>query len=121
MNDNSVFFFVDPTLPGNPDIISQCERPGYQSYFQSCFRVVTDAKTFSQAQAVCEAEMANLASLNDLYEEAFAEVVLFNNNLDSAWIGLQADPVSAKQLVFILLGAPHSIVSVAKGTIWSPH
>ncbi|XP_072021157.1 lymphocyte antigen 75-like [Amphiura filiformis] len=82
---------IDPTLPGNPDIISSCDRPGYQSYFQSCFRVVTEPQTFTDAQAVCEGEMANLASLNDLYEEGFAEVVMFNNELESAWIGLQAD------------------------------
>ncbi len=86
--------FVDPNLPGNPEIISQCDRPGYQSYFQSCFRVVTELKTFTDAQATCEAEMANLASINDLYEEGFAEVVMFNNELESAWIGLQADEVS---------------------------
>ena len=88
-----LFFLLDPNLPGNPDVISNCGREGYQSYFDSCFRVETTPMTYDEAMAMCEAESAQLASLADPYQEAFVQTVLYNNRLDSMWIGLKQDEV----------------------------
>ncbi|XP_072020013.1 LOW QUALITY PROTEIN: uncharacterized protein [Amphiura filiformis] len=82
---------LDPTLPGNPPIVSNCAREGYQSYFDSCFRVETAAATFADAQAVCDGESAQLASLADHYQEAFVKTTLYNNKFSSMWLGLMGD------------------------------
>lgn len=56
---------------------------------------------FSQAQVACEDRLANLASVVDGYEEGFVETLLFQNNLESAWIGLNDMKVSCNVLSFV--------------------
>ena len=96
LSDYKLFMFLlctDPNLPGNPDIISSCFRGDYQSYFDSCFRVETTPMTYIEAMAMCESENAQLASVADRYQEAFVQTVLYNNRLQSMWLGLMADEV----------------------------
>ena len=75
-------------------MISQCIQEGYQSYFESCFRVETTPMTFDMAMAQCQNESAELASFTDRYQEAFAQTTLYNNKLESMWIGLKQNEVS---------------------------
>ncbi|XP_072014914.1 macrophage mannose receptor 1-like [Amphiura filiformis] len=82
---------VDPTLPSNPPMGANCAREGYQSYFDSCFRVVTTAATFTDAQAVCDGESAQLASLADHYQEALVKTLMYHNKFSSMWLGLMRD------------------------------
>lgn len=49
--------------------------------------------TYSDAEAFCANDLAELASLEDRYEQAFAEVQTLNNEVDEAWLGLRADAV----------------------------
>ncbi|XP_071488666.1 macrophage mannose receptor 1-like [Diadema antillarum] len=79
---------IDPTRTSPPDIISLCNAD-YESYFQSCFKFYPAPKTFSDAEGVCVAEGTHLASITDAYEEAYLESVLYKEQLESAWIGLQ--------------------------------
>ena len=51
--------------------------------------------TYEMAMETCHNETAQLASFADRYQEAFAKTVLYNNRLDSMWIGLTTDAVSA--------------------------
>ncbi|KAJ8036748.1 Macrophage mannose receptor 1 [Holothuria leucospilota] len=79
---------ANESYPTQGPIISICGMPGFTSFRESCFHVITTPMNFSQAQVTCEDRLANLASVVDGYEEGFVETLLFQNNLESAWIGL---------------------------------
>ena len=85
---------ADPQWDPNPPLNSQCVDPDYQLYYLSCYKFVTDVKTYADARAACEDEGATLASFSDMYELAFAETVMHNNKMDTIWIGLDRDAVS---------------------------
>ncbi|XP_072021061.1 macrophage mannose receptor 1-like [Amphiura filiformis] len=82
---------LDPMYGPNPTFGSTCQRAGYQSYFESCFRLDTEPRVFDDAVNMCEAEGSSLATINDGYDEAFAELIMLNNGFPSAWIGLKQD------------------------------
>ncbi|XP_072048887.1 macrophage mannose receptor 1-like [Amphiura filiformis] len=79
----------DPQWDPNPHNL--CLEQGYQSYFLSCYKFVTDFKSFADAQADCESEGAVLASFPDRYELAFGETVMHYNKIENIWIGLARD------------------------------
>ena len=78
----------------NPSLPNRCLQPGYQSYFQSCYKFVTNVATYADAKAACVTEGAVLASFPDRYELAFAETVMHYNQVVGIWIGLERDNVS---------------------------
>ncbi len=84
----SQIYLTDPGLPDEPQSINVCTSEMYNAYFDSCFRLVTDSKTFNEAKAFCEADNAYLASVYDGYEQAYIETQLYVNELQSAWIGM---------------------------------
>ena len=84
---------TDPLIFNNISLITQCERDDYQSYFDACFRVETTPMTFDDANATCQSENAELASLTDRYQEAFVKTTLYNNKLEAMWLGLRQDDV----------------------------
>ena len=85
--------FPDDSYGPNPTFGTDCTRPGYQSYFESCFRLDTEPKVYEDAKAMCAAENAALATINNGYDEAFVETVMLSNGFSNVWIGLQRDPV----------------------------
>ncbi len=91
-------FSLDPNLPGNPDVISNCGREGYQSYFEACYRVDITPMTYAMAKQTCEAENSELASVTDRYQEAFVKTVLYNNRLESMWLGLKHNEVRVNKM-----------------------
>ena len=50
--------------------------------------------TFSEAEAACAADEAELVSFSDKYEQAFAQTVLYSNDVSSMWMGMSQDEVS---------------------------
>ena len=48
-------------------------------------------KNFADAQAQCEKDTGNLATVTDGFVEAFMETLLFYYNIRDAWIGLMQD------------------------------
>ena len=84
----------DPQWDPNAPIVSRCTDPDYQSYFLSCYKFVTDERSYADAKQFCEDENAVLASFPDRYELAFGETVMHYNNVDPIWLGLERDDVS---------------------------
>nr|XP_054750502.1 macrophage mannose receptor 1-like [Lytechinus pictus] len=80
---------VDPSLtPPPPGGISLC-RAGYISYFQGCFKYVSDNLNYDEAETACAKDMTHLATIGDAYDEAFIETLMYENGHNSAWIGLR--------------------------------
>ena len=88
------FSSPDPTLPGNPPVVSRCLRPDYQSYYLSCFKYVDDESyTYAQAKEYCSLDNAVLGSFIDRYELSFGRTIMYNNRQDQAWLGLERNEV----------------------------
>ena len=84
-------------MPDQPPVLDTCkDAQGYTAYFDSCFRLSSNAATFSVAQSTCKAEGGYLSSVVDGYEEAIIETMMYMNNVDSAWLGMT--DVSTKHL-----------------------
>ena len=49
--------------------------------------------TYTMAMETCQNETAELAFLADRFQEAFVQTVLYNNKLDSLWMGIMKDQV----------------------------
>ena len=52
--------------------------------------------TYAAAKAQCESEIVGstfLSSIKDRYEQAFVEVLLYINDVESGWFGLERDGV----------------------------
>ncbi|XP_790560.4 macrophage mannose receptor 1 [Strongylocentrotus purpuratus] len=83
---------VDPSLTPPPSGgISLC-RPDYITYFQGCFKYVSDDLNYDEAEAACAKDNTHLATIVDAYDEAFIETLMYENGHDSAWIGLRKNP-----------------------------
>jgi hypothetical protein len=54
-----------------------------------CFRLVSDAKRFSEARTVCKKDDANLASVNNELDQAFLTAMLRKKTSDH-WLGIWA-------------------------------
>ena len=94
----------DPDLPDTPPQVGECTMAEgqYISYFNNCFRLVTDAFSYSDARAFCEEDSTTLATIKDGYEEAFVETMMYTNTLDYVWIGL-TDKVGFSYALDVLL------------------
>ncbi len=84
---------TDPAIPDYPsgDI---CSQPGYFRHNGVCFKVydkMDQRKNFADAQAQCEKDTGNLATVTDGFFEAFMETLLFYYKIRDAWIGLLQD------------------------------
>ncbi|KAL5011088.1 hypothetical protein ScPMuIL_013393 [Solemya velum] len=74
--------FLQPTQSPN---INNCVN-GYQSYGQSCYKLVTSTSTnWTSAQSNCLQEGGNLVSVNDIYEQSFLTILTENSYV---WLGL---------------------------------
>ncbi|ESO94148.1 hypothetical protein LOTGIDRAFT_161348 [Lottia gigantea] len=70
-----------------------CTVTGYQRYDRSCYSLKTDKKNWQDAQTQCQQDGGNLASIWDIYEQAF--VSLLSKSMKAySWIGLN-DQVSS--------------------------
>ncbi|WAR04183.1 MRC2-like protein [Mya arenaria] len=67
---------------------SQCTRAGYVQYRKSCYRpsIPSDARTWSDAQSICQNEGGNLVCIQSVFESAFVHSLISQNY--SYWIGL---------------------------------
>lgn len=60
-------------------------RPGYVKYRESYYKVVTELKTWQEAEAFCQSEGGHLVSVLNVYENAF--LYLLNKDVEEFWIG----------------------------------
>ncbi|XP_071789139.1 uncharacterized protein [Asterias amurensis] len=90
------YFCQKPTDPAIPDFPTgdSCSQKGYYRHNGVCYKVydqMDQRKNFVDAQAQCEKDTGNLATVTDGFVEAFMETLLFYYNIRDAWIGLMQD------------------------------
>ncbi|CAH1796015.1 unnamed protein product [Owenia fusiformis] len=75
---------VPPPTPPNP-----CPS-GFQSYGNSCYKVLTALQSWTNARDACKTESAHLTSITSQYEQAYIYLLMKTSGLtaDSVWIGL---------------------------------
>ncbi|KAK5879066.1 hypothetical protein CesoFtcFv8_024411 [Champsocephalus esox] len=61
---------------------------GYTSWYLNCYRLVEEPATWDAAQAACQDERGNLASIDMSYDQAFVAGAVLQGRAD-AWIGLR--------------------------------
>ncbi|XP_023136670.3 macrophage mannose receptor 1 [Amphiprion ocellaris] len=61
---------------------------GYTSWYQNCYKVVETPATWDDAEAACQQEGGNLASIDMSYDQAFVAGVVLQGKAD-VWIGLR--------------------------------
>ncbi|XP_033951501.2 uncharacterized protein [Pseudochaenichthys georgianus] len=61
---------------------------GYTSWYLNCYRLVEEPATWDAAQAACQDEGGNLASIDMSYDQAFVAGAVLQGRAD-AWIGLR--------------------------------
>ncbi|KAF7657747.1 hypothetical protein LDENG_00022320 [Lucifuga dentata] len=89
--------------PCNLTLPSICKKPGTKSdgkpqhqeckqgwkwHSPSCYWVGEDVLTFQEAKKACEDSRATLITINNRFEQAFANSLVFGRSGDSFWIGL---------------------------------
>ncbi|XP_077993989.1 macrophage mannose receptor 1-like [Glandiceps talaboti] len=75
-----------PQNPVQPTTPNYC-RPGYQQYWNGCYRPFTGSYTYNQARSQCQQENAELVSIVDVYEQAYVEYHMLLSG-QTFWIGL---------------------------------
>ncbi|XP_023194031.1 macrophage mannose receptor 1-like [Xiphophorus maculatus] len=60
----------------------------YISWYQNCYKLIEKPATWDAAQAACEEQGGNLASIDMSYDQAFVAGVVLQGKAD-AWIGLR--------------------------------
>ncbi|KAJ8402327.1 hypothetical protein AAFF_G00368160 [Aldrovandia affinis] len=75
------------TIPVPPPTTSPC-KSGYTSWNNNCYKLVKVHKTWEDAQMECEKEEANLASIDQSYEQAFVAGAVVQGQSE-AWLGLR--------------------------------
>ena len=94
---------ADVSVPDPGEDLSYC-REGYTEFYDSCFKVISTPQSFAKANDACKSDGTNLASISNVYEQAFVETIVHSTEgADALWIGLVDDKVS---LVFPLLTPP---------------
>ncbi|XP_048752140.2 macrophage mannose receptor 1-like isoform X2 [Ostrea edulis] len=73
--------------PTQPTPVSGCPS-GYTSSAGTCYRVISAAMDFDGAQATCQVDGGNLASINSAFEQLSIEVAT-KNIVGAIWIGLK--------------------------------
>lgn len=88
---------LNAAVPPSPP--SSC-RSGFSQYGDSCFKVVPRVMSYSDAIQSCrnEGSDTNLASIIDVYENAFAETMLHYNGDVMLWLGLLDDKVGVRSM-----------------------
>ncbi|KAL2099694.1 hypothetical protein ACEWY4_004088 [Coilia grayii] len=61
---------------------------GYISWYKNCYKFVSEPKNWEAAQAACQQEKGNLASIDMSYDQAFISAAVIQGKSD-AWIGLR--------------------------------
>ena len=75
--------------PTQASAISKCPS-GYNEVAGSCFRVIETAMDFNGAQATCQVDGANLASISSQYEQMSIEIET-KDITGAIWIGLKLE------------------------------
>ncbi|XP_026880090.2 macrophage mannose receptor 1-like [Electrophorus electricus] len=75
------------SIPAPPPTTSPCPS-GYISWYRSCYKLVSEARTWEEAQSECLKEGSNLASVDMSYEQAFISGAVQQASRDT-WIGLR--------------------------------
>ncbi|XP_036384637.1 C-type mannose receptor 2 [Megalops cyprinoides] len=75
------------SIPEPPPTKNPCPS-GYTSWYNNCYKLVEEYKTWEEAQAACQQEKGNLASIDQSYDQAFVAGVVLQGKSD-AWIGLR--------------------------------
>ncbi|KPP79615.1 macrophage mannose receptor 1-like, partial [Scleropages formosus] len=73
--------------PEPPPTQNPCPS-GYTSWYNNCYKLVEEHKTWEEAQLACEQEKGNLASIDYSYDQAFVAGAVLQGMSD-AWIGLR--------------------------------
>ncbi|KAJ7986772.1 hypothetical protein DPEC_G00331850 [Dallia pectoralis] len=71
---------------------------GYTAWYKNCYKLVEDPKTWNAAQAACEKDGGNLASIDMSYDQAFVAGAVLQGKTD-AWIGLRRTDKSTFQWI----------------------
>nr|XP_015217385.1 PREDICTED: macrophage mannose receptor 1-like [Lepisosteus oculatus] len=74
------------SIPEPPAPMNPCPA-GYTKWRNNCYKLVAEPKSWGMAQAACEAEQGNLASIDQSYDQAFVAGAVLRGRGD-AWIGL---------------------------------
>uniref|UniRef100_A0A8C2GRF6 C-type lectin domain-containing protein n=1 Tax=Cyprinus carpio TaxID=7962 RepID=A0A8C2GRF6_CYPCA len=91
-------FSAASSIPVPPPTSTPCSS-GYITWYSSCYKLVSEPKTWEEAQQACVKEGGNLASVDMSYDQAFISAAVQQGKTD-AWIGL-------RRLVL-----PHSLMSI---------
>uniref|UniRef100_A0AAR2KAQ9 C-type lectin domain-containing protein n=1 Tax=Pygocentrus nattereri TaxID=42514 RepID=A0AAR2KAQ9_PYGNA len=78
---------TDSQLPAPPATSSPCPS-NYVTWYKNCYRLVSEPKTWEEAEAACVKEGGHLASVDMSYDQAFISGAIQQGNTD-AWIGLR--------------------------------
>lgn len=75
------------SIPVPPPTSTPCSS-GYITWYSSCYKLVSEPKTWEEAQQACVKEGGNLASVDMSYDQAFISAAVQQGKTD-AWIGLR--------------------------------
>ncbi|CAH1784169.1 unnamed protein product [Owenia fusiformis] len=78
---------TDGTWSGRKTICGLCPV-GWTEREELCYKVVAEAKSFTDAQDACEADGADLVSFYDQAEQDFVTDLVAEHQLSEIWIGL---------------------------------
>uniref|UniRef100_A0A3P8TTP2 C-type lectin domain-containing protein n=1 Tax=Amphiprion percula TaxID=161767 RepID=A0A3P8TTP2_AMPPE len=84
----SPFFFTSASSLNPPAPTKNPCPSGYTSWYQNCYKVVETPATWDDAEAACQQEGGNLASIDMSYDQAFVAGVVLQGKAD-VWIGLR--------------------------------
>ena len=92
------FIFITPTDPqydDNPAQISDCPQ-GFYKYGTACFKFIADSQNFAIAKATCQNEVSGteLVSINNEFEMAFVQAMMYYVGVTEVWIGMELQKVS---------------------------
>ncbi|XP_007252805.3 macrophage mannose receptor 1 [Astyanax mexicanus] len=77
----------DSHLPAPPTTKSPCPSD-YVSWYKNCYKLVSEHKSWADAEAACVKEGGHLASVDMSYDQAFISGAIQQERTD-AWIGLK--------------------------------
>uniref|UniRef100_A0A9J8DJE6 C-type lectin domain-containing protein n=1 Tax=Cyprinus carpio carpio TaxID=630221 RepID=A0A9J8DJE6_CYPCA len=80
-------FSAASSIPVPPPTSTPCSS-GYITWYSSCYKLVSEPKTWEEAQQACVKEGGNLASVDMSYDQAFISAAVQQGKTD-AWIGLR--------------------------------
>ena len=95
----------DPSVSSPPPPSPNNCRHGYAQYGNSCLKINPRRMTFSDAVQACrnEGPDVNLASISDVYEQAYAETLVHGIGDVMVWLGLIDHKVTRKLVALQIL------------------